>query len=40
MAIDRPEDDVSRARLYVLRAAYLLLIVGLGAINLPGAHLS
>ena len=36
MTIDRPEDDVSRARLYVLRAAYLLLIVGLGATNLPG----
>ena len=35
MAIDRPEDDVSRARLYVLRATYLLLIVGLGAMNLP-----
>ena len=35
MTIDRPEDDVSRARLYVLRATYLLLIVGLGAMNLP-----
>jgi hypothetical protein len=27
--------EVSLARLYVLRAMYLLLIVGLGAINLP-----
>lgn len=29
------ENGVSLARLYVLRATYLLLIVGLGAINLP-----
>lgn len=36
MTIDHPEDDVSRVRLYVLRAAYLLLIVGLAAVNLPG----
>jgi hypothetical protein len=35
MATDTPEDDVSLARLYVLRAMYLLLIVGLGASNLP-----
>ena len=35
MAIDRHEDEVSLARLYVLRATYLLLIVGLGAVNLP-----
>jgi hypothetical protein len=34
MASDRPEDEVSLARLYVLRATYLLLIVGLGAVNL------
>jgi hypothetical protein len=27
--------DVSLARIYVLRATYLLLIVGLGAMNLP-----
>ena len=40
MAIDPPPDDVSLARLYVLRATYLLLIVGLGAVNLPRAHLS
>ncbi|SRR6266540_1294945 len=32
---DRAEGDVSLARLYVLRATYLLLIVGLGATNLP-----
>ncbi|HEY3176797.1 MAG TPA: hypothetical protein VGK94_13660 [Candidatus Polarisedimenticolia bacterium] len=35
MATDRPEDEVSLARLYVLRASYLLLIVGLAAVNLP-----
>jgi hypothetical protein len=35
MAIDPCADDVSLARLYVLRAMYLLLIVGLGASNLP-----
>lgn len=29
------ESGVSLTRLYVLRATYLLLIVGLGAINLP-----
>jgi hypothetical protein len=28
--------EVSLARLWVLRAMYLLLIVGLGAMNLPG----
>lgn len=27
--------EVSRIRLYVLRATYLLLVVGLGAMNLP-----
>ncbi len=32
---DRADSDVSQARLYVLRATYLLLIVGLGATNLP-----
>jgi len=32
---DRAESDVSQARRYVLRATYLLLIVGLGADNLP-----
>lgn len=32
---DRADSDVSLARLYVLRATYLLLIVGLGATNLP-----
>ncbi|HXZ27727.1 MAG TPA: hypothetical protein VEG08_06975 [Terriglobales bacterium] len=31
----RAHSDVSLARLYVLRATYLLLIVGLGATNLP-----
>ena len=31
----RVEGDVSRARLYVLRATYLLLIVGLGVTILP-----
>lgn len=31
----RDDDQVSLARLYVLRAAYLLLIVGLGVTNLP-----
>lgn len=30
-----PEDNVSLARLHVLRATYLLLIVGLGVVNLP-----
>ena len=30
------ESDVSLARLYLLRGTYLLLIVGLGATNLPG----
>jgi hypothetical protein len=29
------DNDVSLARLYVLRAAYLLLVVGLGAMILP-----
>jgi hypothetical protein len=29
------DDDVSRLRLYVLRAAYLLLVVGLGLMILP-----
>lgn len=32
---DRTDSNVSLARLYVLRATYLLLIVGLGATNLP-----
>ena len=32
---DRADSEVSLARLYVLRATYLLLIVGLGATNLP-----
>jgi hypothetical protein len=31
----RSEDEVSLVRLYVLRAAYLLLVVGLGAMILP-----
>jgi hypothetical protein len=35
MAIESLRDDVSLARLYVLRAMYLLLVVGLGATNLP-----
>jgi hypothetical protein len=35
MVIESPKDDVSLARLYVLRAMYLLLVVGLGATNLP-----
>jgi len=35
MTLDRPEEDVSLWRLYVLRAMYLLLFVGLGASNLP-----
>jgi len=30
-----PADDVSLARLYVLRATYLLLVVGLGAVIVP-----
>ena len=36
-ATDRrvPDAEVSLARLYVLRGAYLILIVGLGAFNLP-----
>jgi hypothetical protein len=29
------EGEVSRARLHALRAMYLLIVVGLGAINLP-----
>jgi hypothetical protein len=33
---EAPESGVSLARLYVLRAAYLLIAVGLGATNLPG----
>jgi hypothetical protein len=33
---DPAASEVSRARLYGLRATYLLLIVGLGATNLPG----
>jgi hypothetical protein len=32
---DRADSDVSMPRLYVLRATYLLLIVGLAATNLP-----
>lgn len=34
---DQPaiENGVSLVRLYILRATYLLLIVGLGAVNLP-----
>jgi hypothetical protein len=35
MTIDTHDDRVSRVRLYVLRAMYLLLAVGLGATNLP-----
>ena len=35
MAPDPRADDVSLARLYVLRAMYLLLAAGLGASNLP-----
>jgi hypothetical protein len=31
----RSEDEVSLVRLYVLRAAYLLLVVGLGAMIVP-----
>ena len=34
-AADIDRGDVSLLRLYVLRATYLLLIVGLGAVNLP-----
>jgi hypothetical protein len=34
-ARDTSDGKVSLVRLYVLRATYLLLIVGLGAINLP-----
>lgn len=32
---DRPAEQVSTIRLYVLRATYLLLVVGLGAMILP-----
>lgn len=32
---DRADSEVSLARLYVVRATYLLLIVGLGVTNLP-----
>lgn len=32
----RDSDEVSLRRLYILRAAYLLLIVGLGAMIVPG----
>ena len=32
---DRTDSEVSLTRLYVLRATYLLLIVGLSAMNLP-----
>ena len=35
MLRETAENSVSLARLYVLRAMYLLIIVGLGAINLP-----
>jgi hypothetical protein len=35
MAPARAEDKVSLIRLYVLRAAYLLLIVGLGGLIVP-----
>jgi hypothetical protein len=31
-----PDSEVSLLRLYILRAAYLLLIVGLGAMIVPG----
>ena len=34
-AAGRPEEEVSLVRLYVLRAAYLLLIVGLGGLVVP-----
>jgi hypothetical protein len=34
-ASDSSESEISLTRLYVLRATYLLLIVGLGAIILP-----
>ena len=34
-AADIDRGDVSLLRLYVLRATYLLLIVGLGAVNVP-----
>lgn len=33
--VTRAEDEVSLVRLYVLRAAYLLLIVGLGGMIVP-----
>ena len=32
---DAPESDISLLRLYVLRATYALLIVGLGAMIVP-----
>lgn len=32
---DTTEGEVSRARLHLLRAMYLLIVIGLGAINLP-----
>ena len=34
-AHDRARGEVSLFRLYVLRATYLLLVVGLGAVNVP-----
>jgi hypothetical protein len=34
-AVESVESEVSLARLYVLRAAYLLLVIGLGAMILP-----
>src|SRR5437764_13755554 len=34
-ALNRVEDEVSLVRLYVLRATYLLLVVGLGAMMVP-----
>jgi len=34
-AVESPESEVSLARLYVLRAAYLLLVFGVGAMILP-----
>lgn len=35
MPVTRAEDEVSLVRLYVLRAAYLLLVVGLGGMVVP-----
>ena len=35
VAADAPEKEVSLVRLYVLRAMYLLLVVGLGALIVP-----